>query len=132
MFGTGRYDDDVPEEERVKWLWSHDGVTSYPASHRPMLQAYHLQTGKEVRSRDFSEHGAGGDESGVCLLDDVLYYSCFFGSAARRGDAPGPYGVTAALDPLTGRTRWLSTRHSVRSGCSISAAGPLLPPAKLR
>jgi len=124
MFGTGRYDydDEVPEDKRVKWLWSHGGVTSYPASHRPMLRAYDLQTGKEVWSRDFSEYGSGGDESGICLLDGVLYYSCFFGSQARRGDSPGPNGVTAALDPLSGKTRWLTTEHSIRSGCSISGA----------
>jgi len=122
MFGTGRYDDAVPEEEKVKWLWSHDGVTSYPQSHRPTLRAYDLETGKQVWSRDFSEYGSGGDESGICLLDGVLYYSCFFGSEARRGDSPGPYGLTAALDPLSGRTRWLTTEHSVRSGCSISGA----------
>jgi len=122
MFGTGRYDDEVPEEERVKWLWSHDGVTSYPKSHRPMLRAFNVEAGKEVWNRDFSEYGSGGDESGVCLLDDVLYYSCFFGSAARRGDATGPHGVTAALDPLTGRTHWLTTDYWVHSGCSISGA----------
>ena len=60
MFGTGRYDDEVPEEERVKWLWSHDGVTSYPKSHRPMLRAFNVKTGKEVWQRDFSEYGSGG------------------------------------------------------------------------
>jgi hypothetical protein len=56
------------------------------------------------------------------MLDDVLYYACFFGSKARRGDATAPRGVTAALDPLTGRTRWLTTDHWVHSGCSISGA----------
>ena len=30
--------------------------------------------------------------------------------------------MTAALDPLTGRTRWLSTEYSIHSGCSISGA----------
>jgi outer membrane protein assembly factor BamB len=122
MFGTGRYDDDVPDDEKVKWLWSHGNVTSYPVSHQPMLRAYNLESGEEVWTRDFSEYGAGGDESGICLLDDVLYYSCFFGSEARRGNSPGPYGVTAALDPPTGRIRWLTTKYSVHSGCSISAA----------
>ena len=65
MFGTGRYDDDTPEEEKVPWLWSHDGVKSYPLSHRPMLRAYDLETGKVVWSRDFSEFGSGGDESAM-------------------------------------------------------------------
>jgi outer membrane protein assembly factor BamB len=123
MFGTGRYDDDVPAEEKVRWLWDHGGVNSYPASHRPMLRAYDLATGKEAWARDFSELGSGGDESGICLMGDTLYYSCFFGYAAeRRAGSPGVHGITAAIEPLSGRTLWLSTKHSIRSGCTISGA----------
>ena len=49
------------------------------------------------------------------------------------GDAPAavssepPTGVTAAIDPATGRVLWSTTDHAVHSGCTISgnrASGP--------
>ncbi|MGI6415480.1 MAG: PQQ-binding-like beta-propeller repeat protein [Thermoguttaceae bacterium] len=123
MFGTGRYDDDTPAEEKVRWLWDHGGVNSYPPSHHPMLRAYDLATGKEAWARDFAEFGSGGDESGICLTGDTLYYSCFFGYAAeRRAGSPGLHGITAAIEPRSGRSIWLSTEQSIRSGCTISGA----------
>jgi outer membrane protein assembly factor BamB len=122
MFGTGRYDESVPREEKVNWLFGHQNVAGFPKSHRPMLRAYDLETGKEVWNSDFAAFGAGGDESGVCLMDDTLYYSCFFGHSAKiRPGLPGPQGITAAIDPLTGQIIWLSTKYSIRGGCTISA-----------
>jgi outer membrane protein assembly factor BamB len=119
MFGTGQF---APKEkgDTFAWLYSHDNP-AYPAHHRPMLKAWDFETGKEVWSKDFSEYGSGGDDAGVCLMDGTLYYSCFFGYAAVRQGQPGPKGITAALDPATGQVRWLSTRHSVTAGCTISA-----------
>jgi len=54
------------------------------------------------------------------MMDGKLYYSCFFGYAATRKGQPGPKGLTAALDPATGQILWLSTKHSVTAGCTIS------------
>ena len=120
MFSTGRY---APSGtgDVMSWLYSHDNP-GYPANQRPIVRAWDIRTGREVWSRDFSEYGSGGDDAGLCVMNGTLYYSCFFGYAATRHGKPGPKGITAALDPATGRILWLSTRHSVTAGCAISAA----------
>ncbi|MCH8925254.1 MAG: PQQ-binding-like beta-propeller repeat protein, partial [Proteobacteria bacterium] len=38
----------------------------------------------------------------------------------RRGE-PGPKGLTAAIDPASGKIKWLTTEHSMNGGCTISA-----------
>ncbi|KPL09049.1 hypothetical protein AMJ85_07275, partial [candidate division BRC1 bacterium SM23_51] len=136
MFGTGRYvpkgsgiyvmrmnkTDKIPKETTgtVSWLYSHDNPF-YPRSHKPLVRAWDIETGDEVWTKDLSEFGAGGDDAGLCLMDGTLYYSCFFGYAAKtRRGLPGPTGVTAALDPLTGDVLWLTTRYSVTAGCTIT------------
>jgi outer membrane protein assembly factor BamB len=135
MFGTGRY---VPEGSgiyvmrmgttkalptdtagTVSWLYSHDNPF-YPEDHRALVRAWDMETGKEVWEKDFSEYGSGGDDAGLCLMDGKLYYSCFFGYAAKRRGAAGPTGLTAAMDPATGRVLWLTTKYSVTAGCTIS------------
>jgi outer membrane protein assembly factor BamB len=122
MFGTGRYGPEVPASEKVRWLFGHQNVPGFPASHHPLLRAYDLATGKEAWTRDFSAYGCGGDEAGACLMDGRLYYSAFFGHSARlRSGLPGPQGITAALEPETGKLLWLTTGYSVRGGSTISA-----------
>ena len=37
-----------------------------------------------------------------------------------RTGLPGPKGLTAALDPETGKILWLTTDHSIHGGCTIS------------
>jgi outer membrane protein assembly factor BamB len=65
--------------------------------------------------------GSGGDEAGLCLIGDTLYYSCFFGYSARiRRGLSGPEGITAALDPVTGQVIWLTTQYYIHGGCTIS------------
>jgi hypothetical protein len=66
-------------------------------------------------TRDFFEHGAGGDDAGMCLMDGTLYYSCYFGGK-------GPTGVTAAIEPQAGRVLWATTEHAVHAGCTVSGA----------
>jgi outer membrane protein assembly factor BamB len=124
MFGTGRYGPaapDLPGEKNMPWLFEHQNNPSFPSQHHPMVRAYDIDTGKEVWNRDFSAFGSGGDEASLCLMDQTLYYSCFFGHSAeiRRG-LSGPKGITAALDPCTGRIIWLTTKHSVYGGCALS------------
>ena len=120
MFGTGKYTAGT-ENGRQGWLFEHQDVRGFPSDHKPLVKSWDLKTGQEVWTRDFSEFGSGGDESGLCLMNGTLYYSCFFGYQAKRGDQPGPTGLTAALDQKTGRTLWLTTNHSVHGGCTISA-----------
>jgi outer membrane protein assembly factor BamB len=139
MFGTGKYVPkgtgiyvmrqgtikQLPEstEGDVSWLYSHDNPF-YPPDQRAVVRAWDLKSGKEVWTQDFSQYGAGGDDAGLCLMDGTLYYSCFFGYAARQRDGqPGPRGITAALEPTTGEVKWLTTQYSVTAGCAISAAG---------
>ena len=35
-FSTGRYDPDVPNAEKVTWLFGHQDIPSFPSSHRPL------------------------------------------------------------------------------------------------
>jgi outer membrane protein assembly factor BamB len=119
MFGTGRYPPGRTKDT-PGWLFEHQDVRGFPADHKPLVKAWDLKTGKEAWTRDFSEFGSGGDESGLCLMSNTLYYSCFFGYMARRGGQAGPAGLTAALEPATGRTLWLTTNYSVHGGCTIS------------
>jgi len=123
MFGTGKYGEYAPEEaeKRIDWLFGHQDNPSFPRSHKPLLRAYDMDTGKEVWTRDFSEFGSGGDDAGVCLMDGMLYYSCYFGySAKSKRDLPSAKGLTAAIKPETGQVVWLTTRYFIHGGCTIS------------
>ena len=122
MFGTGRYGKYAPEEaqEKIEWLFEHQNNPRFPRSHKPLLRAYDLDTGKEVWTRDFSEFGSGGDDAGVCLMDGTLYYSCYFGySATSKRGLPSAKGLTAAIKPETGQVLWLTTQHFIHGGCTI-------------
>ena len=109
--------------EVMSWIYTHDNPF-YPRDNRPLVWAWDLQTGRQVWQRDFSQFGAGGNDCGLCLMDDALYYSTFFGYSAsqrkRRGLPPEANGLTAALDPNTGDVLWHTTRYSVTAGCTIS------------
>lgn len=106
MFSTGSYTPD-------KWLFEHQSTFGFPKDHKPLVRAWNRKTGKEVWTRDFSEYGSGGDDAGLCLMDGNLYYSCYFGSKE-------PQGITAALNPKTAETIWVTTKHAVHAGCTIS------------
>jgi outer membrane protein assembly factor BamB len=121
MFGTGKYGPDAAPGDKLPWLFEHQNIPTFPASHKPLLRAYDIDTGKEVWTKDFSEYGSGGDDAGVCLMDGRIYYSCYFGHSAQLRGEPGPAGVTAALDPEDGKILWLTTKYAVRGGCTISA-----------
>lgn len=124
MFGTGKYGKYARKgtgEEGLEWLFEHQNNPSFPQTHKPLLRAYDIDTGKEVWTRDFSQFGSGGDDAGVCLMDDTLYYSCYFGYEAKtKRGLPSAKGVTAAIEPETGRVIWLTTRYFVHGGCAIS------------
>lgn len=106
QFSSGRY---TPQS----WLFEHQSTFGFPADQKPLVRAWDLRTGKEVWTRDFSQYGAGGDDAGMCLMDGTLYYSCYFGKKAVQG-------VTAALDPASGEVKWVSTKHAVHAGCTVS------------
>jgi len=108
QFGTGKYSAD-------KWLFEHQSTFGFPKEQKPLVRAWDVDTGKVAWTRDFSQHGAGGDDAGMCLLDGTLYYSCYFGGK-------GPTGVTAAIEPQSGRVLWTTTEHSVHAGCTVSGA----------
>jgi len=106
LFSTGKY---TPKT----WLFEHQSTFSFPEDQKPLVRAWDIDTGKEAWTRDFSEYGAGGDDAGMCLMDDTLYYSCYFGTK-------DPPGVTAAIEPQTGRILWRTTKHAVHAGCTVS------------
>jgi outer membrane protein assembly factor BamB len=108
QFSTGTY---RPEN----WLFEHQSTFGFPADQKPLVRAWDLRTGKEVWTRDFSEYGSGGDDAGSCLMGDTLYYSCYFGKK------PVP-GITAAIDPKSGKVKWISTKYAVHAGCTISGS----------
>lgn len=121
MFSTGSYRTDPDDKETLKWLSGTWNSPNFPKDHKPMVKAWDINTGKEIWSRDFSDFGSGGDKAGLCLMDSIIYYSCFFGYLAetKRG-LPGASGITAAIDPVTGQLIWLTTRYYIKSGCTIS------------
>ena len=95
LFSSGKYG---PKN----WLFEHQSTFGFPKDQKPLVRAWDLATGKEVWTRDFSADGAGGDDAGMCLMDGTLYYSCYFGGE-------GPTGVTAAIEPETGKVLWKTT-----------------------
>lgn len=115
----------VPAKGRevMSWIYSNDNPY-YPKDHRPRLWAWDLNTGKVLWEKDFSKYGRGGNDCGICLLDGKLYYSVFFGYAAskraRRGLPAKNNGLTACLDPQTGKVIWKTTRYYVTSKCTLS------------
>jgi outer membrane protein assembly factor BamB len=107
-FSTGKF-------RGKNWLFEHQSTHGFPADHQPLVKAWDLATGRELWSLDFSEHGSGGDDAGLCLMDGRLFYSCYFGNK-------NPPGVTAAIEPASGKVLWKNTQYAVHGGCTISAA----------
>ena len=106
--------------EIMSWIYTHDNPY-YPRDNKPLLCAWDLDTGRVVWEKDFSAFGSGGNDTGLCLMDGTVYYSTFFGYAAKGKDGkPKSQGLTAALDPRTGRVIWLTTQHYVTAGCTVS------------
>ncbi len=109
--------------EVMSWIYSNDNPY-YPKDNRPRVWAWDLDTGRIVWERDFSEHGRGGNDCGICLLDGKLFYSTFFGYSAsqraRRGLPLENNGLTACLDPATGQTIWQTSKYYVTAKCTLS------------
>jgi outer membrane protein assembly factor BamB len=120
----GKPEPEADGREVMAWIYSNDNPY-YPKDNRPLLWAWDLDTGKVVWQKDFSEHGRGGNDCGLCLLDGKLFYSTFFGYAAsqraRRGLPPDNSGLTACLNPRTGEVLWLTTKYFVTAKCTLSA-----------
>ncbi len=108
-----------PGVEIMSWIYTHDNPY-YPQDNKPLLRAWNIETGRKIWEKDFSPFGSGGNDSGLCLMDDTLYYSTFFGYAAKRRGIPKSTGITAALEPQTGKILWITTEHSVTAGCTLS------------
>ncbi len=107
--------------EIMSWIYGHDNPY-YPKDNLPFVRAWDIETGKEVWTIDFSQFGTGGNDSGLALMDNTLYYSTFFGYAPRRKSGrPKSRGLTAAIEPETGQVLWLTTKYYVTAGCTISA-----------
>lgn len=115
---------EAKEREVMSFIYSHNNPF-YPKDNRPLIWAWDLRTGKEVWKKDFSKYGSGGNDCGLALMEGKLYYSTFFGYQAskrrRRGLPAGINGLTASLEPETGKIRWLTTKHYVTAGCTLSA-----------
>jgi len=107
--------------EIMSWIYGHDNPY-YPKDHKPLVRAWNIDTGQEIWTIDFSQFGCGGNDAGLCLMGDTLYYSCFFGYAPRTKEGhPKSQGLTAAIEPATGRVIWLTTQYYVTAGTTISA-----------
>ena len=111
-------------QEVMSWIYTHDNPY-YPQDNRPLIWAWDLDTGQLVWQQDFSDHGTGGNDCGLCLLDGR--------STTRRSSAIRPASEDAAacrraqrhdrgLDPTTGEVLWLTAEYYVTAGCTISAA----------
>jgi outer membrane protein assembly factor BamB len=106
------------------WIYSNDNPY-YANDNRPLLWAWDVETGKLAWHKDFSEHGRGGNDCGIALMDGKLYYSTFFGYASGirkdRGQPADANGLTACLEPETGKVIWLTTQYYVTSKCTVTA-----------
>ena len=115
----------VKQEDRevMSWIYSNDNPY-YPKDHRPRLWAWDCKTGELVWEKDFSDHGRGGNDCGICLLDGKLYYSVFFGydeqARMRRGLPAANNGLTVCLDPASGDEHWSTHDYYVTSKCTLS------------
>jgi len=116
---TGKPKPDAEGRQVMSWIYGHNNPY-YPEDNKPLIRAWNVETGEQVWERDFSDLGTGGNDSGLCLMDGTLYYSTFFGYAAKRRGQPGPKGLTAALDPATGNVLWQITDYYVTAGSTIS------------
>lgn len=118
--------DPVEREGRevMSWIYSNDNPF-YPNDHRPRIWAWDLETGDLLWEKDFSSHGNGGNDCGICLHDGNLFYSVFFGYDAsrrrRRGLPARNNGLTVSLQPETGDINWQTTDYYVTSKCTLSA-----------
>jgi outer membrane protein assembly factor BamB len=135
-FGSGRYAPQGTEKayvhkgkpieskeeiEVMSWIYSHNNPY-YPKDNKPLIRAWDIDTGKEAWTIDFSQFGSGGNDSGLCLMGDTLYYSTFFGYASKTKEGkPKAKGLTAAINPVTGQVIWLTTKYYVTAGCTVSA-----------
>ena len=110
--------------EVMSWIYSNDNPY-YPKDNHPRLWAWDLETGTLLWEKNFSKYGRGGNDCGICLLDDKLYYSTFFGYAGskrkRRGLPVENNGLTVCMEPDTGKVVWLTNEYYVTSKCTLSA-----------
>ena len=110
--------------EVMSFIYSNDNPY-YPKNHHPRLWAWDLDTGKVVWEKDFFDQGRGGNDCGICILDGKLYYSVFFGYDAdtkrRRGLPVENNGLTACIDPASGRIIWQTNQFYVTAKCTLSA-----------
>ncbi len=123
-FTFGRKPDDPKVPEVTSWIYSNNNPF-YPKDHHPRIWAWDMETGKVVWEKNFSKYGQGGNDCGICMYDGKFYYSSFFGYSAskkkRRGLPSKNNGLTACLDPKTGKVLWLTTKYFVTSKCTLSA-----------
>ena len=109
--------------EVMSWIYSNDNPY-YPRDNKPLIWAWDLETGKIAWEKDFSEFGRGGNDCGICVMDGKLYYSTFFGYSKTeriaRGLPPDNNGLTACLDPATGKVLWTTTKYHVTAKCTIT------------
>lgn len=110
--------------EVMSFQYTHNNPY-YPKDNLPYIWAWDLDTGELAWKKDFASHGSGGNDCGIAIMDGKLYYSTFFGYEAerrrRRGVPPGVNGLTARIDPKTGKVEWLTTDYYVTAGCTLSA-----------
>jgi len=110
--------------EVMSWIYSNTNPF-YPKNHRPRIWAWNMDTGKLIWEKDFSEYGRGGNDCGISILDGKLYYSVFFGYSTsqkkRRGLPVENNGLTACIEPKTGKLVWLTTDYYVTAKCTLSA-----------
>ena len=114
LFSTGEYTGKT-------WLFEHQSTFGFSKDQKPLVRAWDINTGKEVWTADFSEYGYGGDDAGMCLMDGKLYYSCYFGGSAKtEKSGEGSSGITAAIEPASGKVIWLTGKYAVHAGCTVS------------
>jgi len=111
-------------KEVMGFIYSHNNPY-YPADSHPRIWAWDLDTGNVVWEKDFREYGAGGNDCGIAMMDGKLFYSTYFGYQAdkrkRRGLKNAVNGLTAKIDPSSGKVEWLTTDYFVTAGCAVTA-----------
>ena len=103
----------------MSWIYTHNNPY-YPRDNRPLIRAWDLETGRAGLAAGLLATWARAATTAACACWTARCTTRRSSATPRRGAAsPAPRGLTAALDPATGKVLWQTTEYYVTAGCTI-------------